>query len=47
MPESERRRPPFGYILTLTIVGLYLTLRAVEGVICVGDWLFDWGTCPW
>ena len=55
-PGAERTEPnvaevgskrPIGYIVILVLVGLYLSIRLVEGVICVGDWVFDWGTCSW
>lgn len=46
-PEADRKRPPIGYVLTLTVIGLYLLIRAVEGAICMAAWLFDVGTCPW
>lgn len=46
MPEGGPRRP-IGYLLVLVIVGLYLSIRFVEGIVCLGDWLFDWGTCSW
>ena len=47
MPDPDGNRRPIGYILILTLVGLYLAIRLVEGAVCVGDWLFDWGTCSW
>lgn len=46
MPEVGSKRP-IGYIVILVLVGLYLSVRLIEGVVCIGDWLFDWGTCSW
>jgi hypothetical protein len=46
VPEVRSKRP-IGYIVILVLVGLYLSIRLVEAVVCVGDWLFDWGTCTW
>ncbi|MDH5371434.1 MAG: hypothetical protein OEX97_00650 [Acidimicrobiia bacterium] len=45
--DPERSRAPLGYILIVSVVGLYLLIRVVEGAICMGDWLMDWGQCPW
>ncbi len=47
MTEPETKRAPIGYIAILVVVGLYLAIRLFEAVICMGDWLFDAGTCPW
>ena len=47
MAESEEGRRPFLFIVTLILVGLYLAIRLIEGAVCLGDWLFDWGTCSW
>ena len=46
MAEVGSKRP-IGYIVILVLVVLYLSIRLIEGVVCVGDWLLDWGTCSW
>jgi hypothetical protein len=40
-------KAPLGFRLVLVLVGLYLLVRLGEGAVCVGDWVFDWGSCPW
>ncbi len=43
-PQPEKR-PLFFWFMVIT-VGIYLAIRLVEGLLCVGAWM-GWGSCPW
>ena len=43
-PQPEKR--PLFFWFMVVVVGLYLAVRLVEGLLCLGSWL-GWGSCPW
>ena len=46
MNEQPQEKRPVFYWFMVIVVGLYLVIRLVEGLLCVGAWL-GWGSCPW
>ncbi len=37
---AEEERWPFGFILTIAMVAIYLAYRLIQGVVLFVDWIF-------
>jgi hypothetical protein len=38
--EVEDEKMPFGFILTIVMVGVYLLYRIIQGIVLLIDWIF-------
>ena len=46
MTDSQSEKRPLFFWFMIVVAGIYLAIRLVEGVLCLGAWL-GWGSCPW